>query len=386
MFRYQNTKRFLGILADDCKKLGAQELQELGAKNTELDYRAVYFDAKPGDLYKIAYCNRLFSRIMAPLHRFDCHHDDILYKRGKQMQWEKILSPEKTFAIFANVGNSNIRHSKFAAQRLKDAICDYFVDRCGERPSVDTENPDVWLNLHINKNKATINIDLMGQTGHKRGYRTTSVEAPMRETLAAAIVRESGWDGQTPLYDFMCGSGTLAIEAMMSYCRIPARYNQEKFGFENLPDFSLGLWESVKHDADSKMRPLEPGMIFASDMNKEAISSVIENTEALPFGDRIEVKTCKFQDVGPINDATIISNPPYGVRLETGTDDPGEFMKEIGDFLKQQCTGTTAWLYIGSTKLVKRVGLRPACRIPLDNGGIDGRLIRLDMYSGTLNP
>ena len=169
MFRYQKSNRYIGLLADDCKDLGAQELEELGATDLETDYRSVYFDAKPADIYRISYCNRLFSRILAPLHRFDCHHDNILYSKAKEMQCNKILTPDKTFAIFANVGNSNIRHSKYAAQRLKDAICDYFNETYGVRPSVDTENPDVWINLHINKNKAVINLDLMGQAGHKRG-------------------------------------------------------------------------------------------------------------------------------------------------------------------------------------------------------------------------
>ena len=386
MFRYQKTKRYLGLIADDSKKLGAQELIELGAQNVETDYRCVYFDANPADLYRIAYCNRLFSRIVAPLHRFDCHHDNILYQRAKQMHWDKILTTEKTFAIYANVGNSNIRHSKFAAQRLKDAIVDYFKEKQGIRPSVDTEDPDIWINLHINKNKATINFDIVGQAGHRRGYRGSSGDAPMRETLAAALVRESGWDGETPLYDIMCGSGTLVTEAMMSYCKIPARYKQERFGFEHLPDFNPDLWENVKRETDAEIRPLEPNLIFASDISMDAVNDTLDNTSELPFGDRIEVKNCGFQEIESIKDATILSNPPYGVRLETGTNDPGEFMKEIGDFLKQKCTGTTAWLYIGSTQLVKRVGLRPSCRIPINNGGIDGRLIRLDLYSGTLNP
>ena len=385
MFRYQKHNTYFGQIPEDCKDIGARELKELGARNVEEAYRGVYFEAKPKDLYRIVYCSRLFSRFLAPIHRFSCYHDDILYKTAKTMEWDKILSPDKTFAIFSNVGNSNIRHSKFAGLRLKDAICDFFMDKCGERPSVDTENPDVWINLFIYKNKATINIDLHGGGGHKRGYRISSVEAPMRETLAAAIVRHSGWDGETPLYDPMCGSGTLLIEAMMSYCRIPALYNRENFGFEHLPDFDESMWEEVKRISDERIRPLPAGLIFGSDIDHDSVEAVLDNTEKLPFGDRIEILRRDFRDSGPIENATIITNPPYGVRLENGGD-IGDFMKEIGDFLKQQCLGTTAWLYLGSTALVRRIGLRTSQRILLNNGGLDGRLIKLEMYAGTKDP
>ena len=385
MFRYQKTKTFYGQISEDCKELGADELRELGARNIEPDYRGVSFEAKPKDLYRIVYCSRLFSRFLAPIHRFNCFHDDHLYNTANSMEWDRIFQPDMTFAIFANVGNSNIRHSKFAAQRLKDAIADYFMEKYDRRPSVDTKDPDVWINLFIYKNKATINIDLGGGPGHKRGYRVSSVEAPMRETLAAAVVRYSGWDGETPLYDPMCGSGTLLMEAMMSYCRIPALYKRHKFGFENLPDFEAAKWEDVKMRSDERMRPLPPGLIFGSDKDADSIEAVLDNTSEITFGDRVEIKRCDFRDIEEIHNATIICNPPYGMRLDDGTD-IGDFMKEIGDFLKQKCTGSEAWIYLGSTALVRRIGLRTSKKIILENGGLDGRLIKLEMYKGTRNP
>lgn len=382
MFRYQKTKSYFAQIPEDFKELGVKELKELGAENVEAAYGGVNFSANRTRLYEIVYNSRLFSRFLAPLHRFDCHHDNILYDKAKDMEWERILSPEKTFAIYANVGNSKIRHSQYAARRLKDAIVDRFMDKYGERPSVDTENPDVWLNLFINKNKATINLDLSGGSSHRRGYRVTTVEAPMKETLAAAIIKYTGWDGSTPLYDPMCGSGTLLIEAMMSYCNVPALYLREKFGFENLPDFSESHWEGIRRQSNEKMRMLPPGLICGSDLNIEA---ALDNTEKLPFGDRIELVKSDFKDLKDLNNMTIVSNPPYGIRLNK-EDDPGLFMKDIGDFLKQKCTGSDAWIYVGSTSLLKRVGLRSSKRIILNNGGLDGRLAHFEMYSGTRDP
>ncbi|MCM8526009.1 MAG: THUMP domain-containing protein [Lentisphaeraceae bacterium] len=382
MFRYQKLKSFFGQIPEDYKDLGVRELKKLGAESIEAGYGGVYFSAGRNKLYEIVYQSRLFSRFLAPLHRFDCHHDNILYDKAKDMDWEKILNPDKTFAIYANVGNSKISHSQFAARRLKDAIADYFMDRCGRRPSVDTENPDVLLNLFINKNKAVINLDLSGGAAHKRGYRVSQVEAPMKETLAAAIIEHTGWDGECPLFDPMCGSGTLLIEAMMMYCKIPALYKREKFGFMSLPDYSEHHWHEVKRKCDDEMRPLPQGLIGGGDLN---IDAALDNTEQLPFGDRIEFVKSDFRELKNLEKYTIVSNPPYGVRLDTG-DDPGLFMKDIGDFLKQKCTGSDAWIYIGSTALMKRIGLRTSKRIILNNGGLDGRLAHFEMYRGTKDP
>lgn len=385
MFRYQKTQRYFGQISEDCKEIGFQEIIDLGGTDAEMVYRGVYFNADYATLYKIVYCNRLFSRILAPLHMFDCHHDDHIHKQAKRMEWDQFLNLDKTFAIYANVGNSNVRHSKFASLRLKDAICDYFRDKYGERPNVDTENPDVCLNLFVFKNKATINIDLTGGAAYKRGYRNATVKAPMRETLAAAAMTFSGWDGETPLYDPMCGSGTILIEAIMKYCRMPAMYFKKRLGFENLPDFDEKLWENVRSECDANIRELPENLIFGSDQDSEAIQAFTENLESFNLADKINIRKCSFQDAGLLENVTIITNAPYGVRLNS-EEDMHEFMGEIGDFLKQQCTGSTAWLYVGSTALVKKIGLRVSKRIPLENGGLDGRLVRLDMYKGTLNP
>jgi putative N6-adenine-specific DNA methylase len=383
MFRYVKNGKYFSQLPEDCIEIGMAELDELGAHNIEGDYRGINFEANKSSLYNIVYKSRLSSRILAPLHRFDCPHEDILYDKAMAMDWDAILDPDKTFAIFANVGNSNIKHSQFAARRLKDSLADYFMEKYDRRPSVDTDNPDVWLNLFINRNKATINIDLGAGAGHKRGYRKSTVEAPMRETLSAAVIRHSGWDGETPLYDPMCGSGTLLIEAMMSYCRIPAQYKREKFGFECLPDFDQTLWDKIKRKAGEEIRPLPMNLISGSDIDSDSVNAALDNAMELPFGDRIEISCSDFNDCGPLNDLTIISNPPYGMRLDNND---GEMIKEIGDFLKQQCSGSLAWIYLGSTALVKRIGLRSSKRVMLNNGGLDGRLVKLEMYTGTRDP
>ncbi|MFQ5628300.1 MAG: class I SAM-dependent RNA methyltransferase, partial [bacterium] len=242
MYLYQKTSRYFAQVADDVKDLAEADLQSLGAKSTRQVYRGIHFTATPEVLYKINFRSCLSHRILAPLMTFDCHSDKYLYKTALQIKWQDFLAPSKTFAVNATVSHSNITHSKFAALRLKDAVVDYFRERTGKRPSIDTEYPDVWLSLHIQNNKATISLDTAGGSLHRRGYRRKTVEAPMIETLAAAIIRYSEWDGRSPLCDPFCGSGTLLCEAFLHATQTPAAILRKKFGFERLPDFDVAIW------------------------------------------------------------------------------------------------------------------------------------------------
>ncbi|MBW2096369.1 MAG: class I SAM-dependent RNA methyltransferase, partial [Deltaproteobacteria bacterium] len=253
-FQYQKWNGYFAQLAGGTEDIGAEELTELGAEKTCTVYKGAYFVADKKTLYRINYQSRIVSRILAPLLTFQCHSTKYLYRTAKTIQWSEILSSHDTFAVFATVSQSRINHSKYAALCVKDAIADYFMEISGKRPNVQTSNPDVRINLHIQHNKAIISLDTSGEALHKRGYREQALEAPMRETLAAAIIRLTGWNGKIPLCDPMCGSGTLVIEALMQACRIPSGYLRHRFGFENLPDFDRDLWMKVKKEEDRKIR------------------------------------------------------------------------------------------------------------------------------------
>lgn len=386
-FRYTKQNKYFAQINEDCKEIGAQELEELGAKNLEPDYRGIYFTADDETLYKVIYQNRLFTRILAPLHRFDVHQEKALYYKTKEMEWDKIIPRDGTFAIFANVGNSDhVKHSQYAALLMKDAIVDYFRDKYGDRPDVDRKNPDVWINLFVNKNKATINLDLTGGAGFKRGYRTASVDAPLNENLGAAIVRHTRWEGERPFLDPMAGSGTIALEAAMKYCRIPAGYLRKKFGCFHMPNFNQELWDKQKSEADAQIRELPEGLIYVNDQDPEAIEAIQENAANLPgIVDNLIVRQGDFREMMDKKGFTIVSNPPYGMRLKTDGKIE-DFVRTIGDFLKQKCSGSTAWLYFGERQLLRSVGLRTSRKIILFNSGLDGRLARFDMYDGTLDP
>ena len=339
----------------------------------------MWFTAGKKDLYAIVYGARLLSRVLAPLVEFDCRDKDDLYRAAKTVRWEEFLTPKKTFAIVANVSESSITHSNFAGLRVKDAIADYFRDRTNRRPSVDADNPWISLNVHIHKERAAIAVDLSGGPLHKRGYREARVTAPMQETVAAAIVALSEWDGSRPLYDPMCGSGTLLCEALMHYCQIPAQVFREGFGFERLPDFDAGLWQTVREEADAKVRPLTPGLIRGSDISDVAVDAVKTNLMGLHFGGEVDICQSDFKDLDPIKDAVILTNPPYGIRL--GKDqDMNLFYKELGGFLKEKCKGCTAFVYFGEPKFIKKVPLAPSWKRPLKIGGLDGKLVKYDLF------
>ncbi len=386
MFSYQQTNRYFAQITGGMEDLGAEELAELGAQNISPAYRGIYFDAGKETLYRINYTARLLTRVLAPLTGFGCHTADVLYNKAKSIEWKALLDTQQTFAIFANVSHSKITHSRYAALRLKDAIADYFQENFRKRPSVDTQNPDVWLNLHIENNRATISLDVSGGSLHKRGYRKQSVEAPMQETLAAAIIRLSEWDGLKPIYDPFCGSGTLLSEALMQHCRIPAGYLRSRFGFESLPDFDKQIWQSAKKSLDGKIRHLpkspnagETILIAGSDVAYKAIAAAKKNLRMLPSGENIKLKVTDFREISRLENTVIICNPPYGIRMGQKAE-IAKLYKTFGDFLKQKCQGSEAYVYFGDRKLIPHIGLRPAWKNPLVNGALDGRLCKFEIY------
>jgi putative N6-adenine-specific DNA methylase len=379
MFSYQKSGRYFAQVAEGLEVLGKNELQDLGARDIKPSYRGFYFSADKGTLYRLNYCSRLLSRILAPLIRFDCHSDKYLYKTASKIYWPSLIGLDETFAVKANVSQSKVSHSQFASLRLKDAIVDVFRKETGSRPNVDTREPDVLFNLHIQNNKATIYLDTSGASLHRRGYRLQSITAPMQEVVAAAIIRLSGWNGTRPLTDPMCGSGTLICEAMMHYCRIPAGYLRKRFGFEALPDFDAKTWAAVKQDEDSRIRDLPPDLISGSDKSEEAIMAAKINTQCFTQAADIVLSVKSLQDIKSLAKFVIVSNPPYGMRLKTD-ENIKVFMKQLGDFLKQRCTGSEAYLYFGNRELIKSIGLKPTWKKILISGGLDGRLVKYSIY------
>lgn len=379
MFEYQRTGRYFAQTGRELERLAAEELTEIGATQVELGFRGVHFSASRNVLYRIIYCARLISRVLAPLVRFECPGEDDLYRHSLAVEWEGILSPRQTFAVSASVSGEGITHSHFAALRVKDAIVDRFRDRTGQRPDIDVRRPDVGINLYVEDRNAALSVDVSGGSLHRRGYRLVSVSAPVQETLAAAIIRLSGWQGEKPLVDPMCGSGTLLAEAVMSGCSIPAATKRGRFGFENLPDFEAQVWAAVKAESDSRIRPLASGLISGSDLDPQAVAAAQTNLNSIPQGNQVGVRRADFRDIERVENSVIVCNPPYSVR-QGDIEEVRKLYKDFGDFLKQRCPGSTAYLLCGNLDLIGAIGLKPSRRIILYNGPIECRLVKIEIY------
>ena len=379
VYQYQKDCRYFAQIADNLKEAGAKELSELGAEDVRPEFSGIHFRADKSTLYRINYLTRLLSRCLAPLISYACHDTDTLYQKAKQIEWEDFFTEDNTFAVSGNVSDSAISHSKYAALRLKDAVADYFKEKSGQRPDVSVRNPDILLNLHIRNDKVVISLDTSGGALHRRGYRGETVSAPMQETVAAAIIRISEWDGSVPLYDPMCGSGTLLCEALMHYCDIPAGIFRKRFGFEFLPDYRGAVWNQVKTEADGRIRELPKGLIDGSDVSAEAVSAARTNLMGLHFGNRVGIERADFRQLPALEGHVIVANPPYGIRMGKNVN-LDLFYKDLGDFLKQKCSGSTAFVYFGERKYIKKVGLKASWKKPIKAGGLDGRLVKYDMY------
>lgn len=382
MYDYKKNNIYFAQVTGMMEELCEQELIELGAINTKISYRGIYFEADKSTLYRINYSSRLITRVLAPLKSFYARSAKDIMKIASEIEWDKLFSVDQTFAITSTVNKSTINNSLYASQVLKDGIADYFRDKMGKRPNVDTVTPTVRFNLFIEKDKAILSLDTSGESLHKRGYRLLAGEAPMQETLAAAIIRLSKWDGEKPLLDCMCGSGTIICEALMHYCRIPAQKLRKNFGFIHLPDFDESIWIKIKNEADSNIRPLPKGLIYGSDKSQITLKVAQENLSRLPFSENIELAGQPFQHIKQFENGVLITNPPYGIRLGL-REDVEVLYKDLGDFIKTKCKGTTAFIYTGEPTLRKHIGLKTSKRIPLVNGKLEGVLLQIDSYEGS---
>ena len=380
MYTYQKQNLYYAQVLPGIEEELTRELSWLGAEVTNTEFGILTFTTDKAGLYRINLRSRLATRILAPLISFRCPDADKLYRATRTMDWRDFLRPNGSFAIVANVSETEtINNSHYAALRLKDAICDYFRARTGVRPDVDKKSPDVIFHLHIRKERATISVDTSGGSLHRRGYRTQGVVAPMQETLVAAILAITEWDLETPLIDPMCGSGTILSEALMLSCGIPAGYLRKKFGFTKLPNFDKKIWESERQKAIKKIQEPEEGLIMGSDICNTTVSSARENMANLPGGDRIPVFRKDFRKLEVNEESIIVCNPPYGIRLGQ-EEEMKAFYKEFGDFLKNECKGSTAYIYFGNRELIGSLGLKPEWKRPLMNGGLDGRLCKYTLY------
>jgi putative N6-adenine-specific DNA methylase len=353
------------------------ELRGLGALEVQPGRGGVHFSGDPSLLYQANLWLRTAIRVLWPVLEAHVESPEELYDAVRTIDWQRFLTPEHTLAVDSNVRDSRITHSKYAALKVKDAICDQFVERCGRRPSVNVEEPMVGLNLHIYRDQAVLSLDSSGESLHKRGYRPILTKAPLNEALAAALVLMSGWDGITPFADPLCGSGTLPIEATWKAIRRPPGLTRRRFGFQGWMDFDVALWSELRDTARRGVLKQLPAPIVGSDIRNDAIAFSIKNAKAAGVGHLVRFAPKDVRDFHPPAQipGTIICNPPYGERLGEEKD-LAPLYRTLGEVLRTRCQGWNVLVLTGNARLAKFIDLQPAEEFSLFNGKIPCRFIK----------
>jgi putative N6-adenine-specific DNA methylase len=379
----------------------ADDLRDLKASDVAIGRGGVAFAGDLTTLYQANLWLRTAIRVLQPIHEADVQSPDDLYVMVKSLDWSQHLTPEQTLAVDCNVRDSAITHSKYAALRVKDAICDQFVERIGRRPSVDVERPMVGLNLHVYQNHAVLSLDSSGDSLHKRGYRPIQTKAPLNEALAAGLVLLTGWRGDATFVDPMCGSGTLCIEAAWIALRRPPGLTRKHFGFMGWKNFDVGLWTRLRDEArrgvlktfptwvrtpilteppgqNRSSNPPDQLLVNGSDVRRDVVHFAQENARAAGIGHllRFETRDVKDFEPPPGPPGVILCNPPYGERL-------GEekelvpLYQELGKMI-ERCPGWRVFVFAGNAFLARKINHKPVRSVELFNGKLRCRLLEFN--------
>lgn len=311
--------RFFATAAKGTEPLLRDELNELGLPRVRADRGGVHFGAELKDAYRACLWSRIAQRVLEPVAEFACADEDALYAGVRGFDWRRVLDAQRTLSIRVACRSSRLTHTQYIAQRSKDAIVDQLRERLGARPSVDKQSPDVQLFVHLVKDRATVYLDYSGDSLHEHGFRKQQGAAPIKETLAAALVRYSGWDRASPFVDPMCGSGTLLLEAALWAARQAPGLARHDFGFERWVDFgddSAALLAGLREEAKSLARPLD-FPLFGSDTDARSLEAARANAELA--GVRVNLRLAPVSSAVPSADrGGFVTNPPYGERLARG--------------------------------------------------------------------
>ena len=349
---------------------------------------------------------RLAQRVLVELSFTEYRNERDLYQAASAVAWEIWFTPRQSIKVEVTAQHSPLTSLNFAALKIKDAICDRFRDKAhGVRPDVDTRNPDVRIYAHLTTDSCTLYIDTSGEPLFKRGWREDTGDAPLKETLAAAMLAASGWadgDGDLPvLYDPCCGSGTVVIEAAQIACNI-APGSLRRFAFEKYLPFQAHVWAAIREEAQSRVVRPEPGqaaLIYGSDVAFRMVDFARRNAERAGVADVIAFRGGDaLQRMPPVeHGGVMLLNPPYGERIEVAgvagqaagreaawMDNGGDFFSLLASHWKKNYAGWSAWILTPDLKLPSTMRLKESRRVPLWNGPIECRLFRFDLVAGRL--
>ena len=374
----------IAVVPPGLEEPAAAELTALGCEAAQRLNRAVRFRTDQAGFYRLQLRARLPFRLLRQLASFPCRSQDDLY-RGVQRaaDWCHWLPPERSFKVEASGSAPGLSHSHYTALAVKNALVDWQRNHFGQRSSIELEQPDLTLHLHLGGGLASVSLDGSGASLHRRGYRPAMGLAPLKENLAAGLIALTGWDGSLPLADPLCGSGTLLIEAVrMALGRAPglgaASGPARQFALERWPDFDAGVWQQELAAARAQARnTLADGRPLAPVVGLEREPAVLEqarsNAEAAGVAPWIDLQQGDCRDfVPPAGPGVLVCNPPYGARIGE-RDELEALYADLGQMLKERCSGWSLWLLSGNPELTGALRMKASRRIPISNGGIDCR-------------
>ncbi len=379
---------FYAICPLGLEALLADELKECGAKELKADKGGIYFQGSMACAMRACLTSRIASRILMRLGVSDYYDEEDIYNFACRTKWEEYFGPSQSIRVDVNARRSPLRSLDFTLLRIKDGICDRFMHFMNVRPDVDRANPDIRVFAFVNDRYCTFYLDLCGEALFKRGWRKDKGEAPLKENLAAGLLKLSGWTPDKPLVDPFCGSGTIAIEAAQMACGMAAGLNR-KFLFENFADFDRELWQEIKDDARAQINRHAEIRIAASDISSIVVQKAVDNARAAGLGaliddGRLTFAQCDARQVQPIaSEGLVIANPPYGEQSNPKSASVASMMKNVSDNLKNNFAGWTAWLLTSDRLLPRQMRLSESRKIPLFNGPLECRFFKFDLVKGS---
>jgi len=358
-----------------------QELHDLGVPSTSKTDGGVGFTAPWSTMYWVNLKSHIASRILWEVGRSPYKTEEDVYRAAYMLPWSEWFAPSQTIKVKVSARRCPLPSLDFLTLRIKDAVCDKFVAMRQRRPSVDTEHPHIKLDAFLDHSTVTFYLDTSGEPLFKRGHRITSVEAPLRENLAAGILRLAGWTPNEVLLDPMCGGGTIALEASLMARRIPPGIARQ-FAFERLLVHDAKIWGRMREAARAKQLATVPAPIYASDHDPAMVKIAQRAFQGAGVMVDIRLKQSDILDLeAPADQGVMVINPPYGVRLSQ-RDELESFYPKLGDWLKQRFAGWRAYILTGDARVPKRIGLTPSKRIPLFNGDLECRLYEFVIVKG----
>jgi putative N6-adenine-specific DNA methylase len=359
------------------------ELEALGFEALSMDKTGVETLATTNECMLLNLRLRTAFHVLQRFADINCRNADELYSEAKRLPWDRVIDPAGFLSVTSNVRNETITNSMFPNMRLKDAICDKLVAQNGKRPDAGSSTEGMVVNLHWVDNKARIYLNMTGRKLSDRGYRKMPFMAPMRETIAAAVLMEMKYDGSRPLVVPMCGSGTIAIEAaLMAKQRAPGLL-RSNYGCTQWLGADSDAWSEQRADAKKLMVKNDPAPIIASDIEEEAIEASKKNAVTAGVDHLIDFHVCDFaQTPMPEVCGDVVLHGEYGMRLGED-DDLVATYKRIGDYLKTDCAGWDGYVFTSGKPLIGAIRLKVARRTPFINAEIDCRLLRYELYRGS---